>query len=167
MKKAVCIRDWRPAKLKEGEFSGGARSGKLSGCKIFKLHHAQIQILNKKVHSSSTASFYKETDYKKLFSGLFYLSACLSFSSLCPVCMCGCGGDNGGCQPAPPSLPSSPQTQTFPFIEHFPFLPGGLYSCRKLCVAFYLSREKGELASFRKFQPSSTFPFSMFCQLFL
>ena len=50
MKKAVCIRDWRRAKLKEGEFSGGARSGKLSGCKIFKLHHCYIssKILNNK-----------------------------------------------------------------------------------------------------------------------
>ena len=64
MKKAVCIRERAPGQIKGGEFSRGARSGQLSGCKIFKLHDAEIQILNKKVHSSSTTSFYKETDYK-------------------------------------------------------------------------------------------------------
>ena len=38
----------------------------------------------------------RDSTFKTVLCGLLYLSACLSFSSLCPVCMCGCGGDNGG-----------------------------------------------------------------------
>ena len=166
MKKAVCIRDWRPAKLKEGNFRGEPDRDNSPAARSSNFIMLRFKFSTKKFAQAARQVSTKKRITKSCFRA-FYLSACLSFSSLCPVCMCGCGGDNGGCQPAPPSLPSSPQTQTFPFIEHFPFLPGGLYSCRKLCVAFYLSREKGELASFRKFQPSSTFPFSMFCQLFL
>ena len=96
MKKAVCIRERAPGQIKGGEFSRGARSGQLSGCKIFKLHDAQIQILNKIGHSSSTRHVYTKKRITKSYFWAFYLSACLSFSSLCPVCMCGCGGDNGG-----------------------------------------------------------------------
>ena len=94
-KKQFVFGSGRPAKLKEGNFRGEPDRDNSPAARSSNFIMLRFKFSTKKFTQAARQVSTKKRITKSYFWA-FYLSACLSFSSLCPVCMCGCGGDNGG-----------------------------------------------------------------------